>query len=357
MTHLERFNEIFKDSEADAAIITSGVNQSWLAGFDFTDGYLLVTKEKAYLITDFRYVEAANAEADKAFEVIMPKGMLGEINSLLARHGATSVIYEEATLSVSQLRSFEEKIDNASFAPGASRLIDGLREIKDAAEIENTAKAQDIADAAFDHILKVMTPDMTEIEVALELEFFMRRNGAKAVSFDIISVSGSASSLPHGVPRNVKLQKGFLTLDYGAVYNGYCSDMTRTVVIGKADAEMKRLYDTVLEAQLAGVAAAKEGVGCRALDKIARDIIYGAGYEGCFGHSLGHGVGKYIHENPRVSPGAPEDATLKAGQIITVEPGIYIAGKYGCRIEDMLAVTKDGNLNFAHSTKEMIELF
>ena len=357
MTHLEKFNEIFKNSEADAAIITSEVNQSWLCGFDYTDGYLLITKEKAYLVTDFRYVEAANAEADKAFEVISPKGMLAEINAILARHGASSVIYEEATLSVSQLRSFEKNIDNASFAPGASALIDGLREFKDAAELECIAKAQDIADAAFDHILKVMTPEMTEIDVALELEFFMRKNGAKAASFDIISVSGSASSLPHGVPRNVKLQKGFLTMDYGALYKGYCSDMTRTVVIGKADADMKRLYDTVLKAQLAGVEAAAPGMGCRALDKVARDIIYGAGYEGCFGHSLGHGVGKYIHESPRLAPGAPEDAVLKPGQVITVEPGIYIAGKYGCRIEDMLAVTEDGVRNFAHSTKEMIELF
>ena len=146
-------------------------------------------------------------------------------------------------------------------------------------------------------------------------------------------------------------------MDYGAIYNGYCSDMTRTVVIGKADADMKKLYDTVLKAQLAGVEAAGPGVGCKALDKVARDIIYGAGYEGCFGHSLGHGVGKYVHENPRVSPGAPEDALLRPGQIITIEPGIYIAGKYGCRIEDMVAITEDGIMNFAHSTKEMIELF
>lgn len=357
MTHLERFNEIFKDSEADAAVITSEVNQSWLCGFDFSDGFLLVTKEKAYLITDFRYTEAAEAEADKAFEVIAPNGVFAEINNILSRHGAKTVLYEEATLSVAQLKRFESLVDNGVFAPGASKLIDGLREFKDEYEIECMAKAQNIADAAFEHILKVMAPEMTEIEVALELEFFMRRNGAKSVSFDTIAVSGSASSLPHGVPRNIKLQKGFLTMDYGALYKGYCSDMTRTVVIGKADEEMKRLYDTVLKAQLAGVEAAGPGMGCRALDKVARDIIYGAGYEGCFGHSLGHGVGKYIHESPRLAPGAPEDAVLKPGQVITVEPGIYIAGKYGCRIEDMLAITEDGIINFAHSTKEMIELF
>ena len=357
MTRLERFNEAFKNSGADAAIITSEVNQSWLCGFDFTDGYLLITKEQAYLITDFRYVEAANDCADRAFKVVMPKGMLTEMSDILKRHGAESVLFEESTLSVSQMEMLEEKLGVNKFVSGASKLIDGLREIKDENEIKYMAKAQNIADAAFDHILKVMTPNMTEIDVALELEFFMRRNGAKSVSFDTIAVSGSASSLPHGVPRNIKLQKGFLTMDYGAIYNGYCSDMTRTVVIGKADKDMKKLYDTVLKAQLAGVAAAGPGVGCKALDKVARDIIYGAGYEGCFGHSLGHGVGKYVHENPRVSPGAPEDALLRPGQIITIEPGIYIAGKYGCRIEDMVAITEDGIMNFAHSTKEMIELF
>ena len=357
MTHLERFNAVFKDCDAEAAIITSEVNQSWLCGFDFTDGYLLVTKEQAYLITDFRYIEAASAEADKGFEILMPKSMLSEMNGLLKKHGVKKVIYEEATLSVAQLNTFEEKLQNVTFSAGASKLVDSLRDIKDEAEIAYMAKAQDIADAAFTHILKVMSPEMTEIDVSLELEFFMRRNGASSVSFDTIAVSGSASSLPHGVPRNVKLQKGFLTMDYGAVYKGYCSDMTRTVVIGKADAEMKKLYNTVLKAQLAGVNSAGPGVGCRALDKISRDIIYEAGYEGCFGHGLGHGVGKYIHESPRVSPGAPEDSILKAGQIITVEPGIYIAGKYGCRIEDMLAITEDGILNFAHSTKELIELF
>ena len=200
-----------------------------------------------------------------------------------------------------------------------------------------------------------MTPNMTEIEVALELEYGMRKFGAEKPSFDTIAVSGSASSLPHGEPRNIKLEKGFLTLDYGALYQGYCSDMTRTIVIGKADDEMKKVYNTVLKAQLAAldfVAAGKKGCDC---DKVARDIIYGAGYEGCFGHSLGHGVGMFIHENPRLA--GMWDKPLEVGAIVTVEPGIYIEGKYGVRIEDMVWLKENESVNLTKAPKELIELF
>ena len=199
---------------------------------------------------------------------------------------------------------------------------------------------------------------MTEIEVALELEFFMRRQGANGLAFDTIAVSGSASSLPHGVPRACKLEKGFLTMDFGARVGGYCSDMTRTIVIGKADAEIKKLYHTVLSAQLAALDAAKEGASCAGLDKIARDIIDANDcYKGAFGHSLGHGVGLLVHENPRLSPKASKDDRLQRGNVVTFEPGIYLESKYGCRIEDMVAIRPDGTVhNFTRSTKELIEL-
>ena len=356
-TRLERLRAILSKQNIDAALITSEVNQSWISDFDFSDGYVLVTQKSAHIITDFRYLEAANAQLAKGFEASAPASMYGEISEILKSDGATTVMFEEATLSVAAMGALEEKLPGVSFVKGASAAVDGLREIKDEKELALMGKAQDIADAAFAHILKTMTPEMTEIDVALELEFFMRKNGASSTSFSTIAVSGSASSLPHGVPRNVKLQKGFFTMDFGALYKGYCSDMTRTVVLGKADADMKKLYNTVLKAQLAGVENACPGMGCRALDKVARDIIYEAGYEGCFGHGLGHGVGKYIHESPRVSYVAPEDKLLEVGQVITCEPGIYIPGKYGCRIEDMLAITPDGCYNFTHSPKELIELF
>ena len=200
-----------------------------------------------------------------------------------------------------------------------------------------------------------MTPDMTEIEVALELEFFMKRSGAESLAFETIAVSGDASALPHGKPRNLKLLPGFFTMDFGAVVDGYCSDMTRTVIIGRADDEMRRLYSTVLSAQREALDVICEGMECHLVDTIARNIINGSGYSGCFGNGLGHGVGMYIHEAPRLSPRG--DAKLRAGQVVTVEPGIYITGKYGCRIEDMVAVTTNGCRNFTKSPKELIELF
>lgn len=359
-THLERLLASMKEKGVEAVLVTSEINQQYLTGFDFTDGYVLVTTEKSYLITDFRYIEAARAQADPAFELLMPEeGMLKRISALLGEHGVSRVLIEEETLAC----LMRDKIQNAfgegvKVASGASALIDELRLYKDEKEIAAMQRAQDVADAAFMHILSWMKPEMTEIEVALELEFFMRRNGARSTSFDTIAVSGTASSRPHGVPRPVKLERGFFTMDFGARVDGYCSDMTRTVVLGRADAEMKRLYGTVLRAQLTALEAAHAGAGCRALDKIARDIIDEAGYVGLFGHSLGHGVGMYIHENPRLSKAAPEDWVLKPGHVVTFEPGIYIEGKYGCRIEDFGVVLEDGSFrNFAHSPKQLIELF
>ncbi len=360
MSHLSNLIEKLKASDADAILVSSEVNQLYLTRFDFSDGFVLVTADKSYLLTDFRYIEAARAEASAEFEVIAPEqGAFRKALDLVAAHGVKTLLVEEATLSVRVCERIREMLgDGVTVRSGASAMIDGLRLYKDEGEIASMQRAQDIADAAFAHIVKWMTPDMTEIDVSLELEFFMRKHGARAAAFDTIAVSGSASSLPHGVPRPVKLEKGFLTMDYGARVDGLCSDMTRTVVIGKADAEMKRLYNTVLRAQLASLEAAHEGVSCRKLDTIARDIIHGEGYVGCFGHSLGHGVGMYIHENPRLSQGAKDDEVLLPGHVVTFEPGIYIEGKYGCRIEDMGAILPDGSLhNFTHSPKELIELF
>ena len=197
---------------------------------------------------------------------------------------------------------------------------------------------------------------MTELDVAVELEYAMRKGGADSFAFETIAVSGDASALPHGTPRNVKLKKGFLTMDFGAKYQGYCADMTRTIVIGKADDEIKKLYNTVLKAQLSAIDYLKEGADCGEADKVARDIIDSVPeYKGAFGHSLGHSVGLFIHESPRLySRGFGRK--LNVGEILTVEPGIYLFGKYGCRIEDMVAIEKDGVHNFTHSTKDLIEI-
>ena len=344
---------------SEGILISSELNQRYLSGFNYTDGYVLILKEKAYLLADFRYIEAARNEvcADD-FEIVMPEGsMLSELTLLCEMNGIKKIYTEDATLSCAMLERLRGAIEGVEFVGGASDAILAERTVKAQWELDKIAEAQSITDRAFEHILGFIRPDMTEIEVALELEFFMRRNGAESTAFETIAVSGKASSMPHGVPRNVKLEQGFLTMDFGAKVDGYCSDMTRTIVIGKADDEMKRLYNTVLAAQNAALDIICEGLECRRADKVARDLIDDAGYKGCFGHSLGHGVGMYIHELPRLYSGAAEDSLLGRGHVVTVEPGIYIAGKYGCRIEDMVAIDHSGKMiNFTKSPKELIEI-
>ena len=358
MSHLQKFRAALTEKGADAAIVVCPANQKYLSGFFFEDGFVLVTKGKSYLITDFRYVEAATEQRDRDLEVVTPNiGMLTCMRGLLEENGCSTVLVEEDAVTVADFEKYREKLTCMELVPGASALLSKLRLYKDEQELETMARAQAVTDAAFAHILNFIKPEMTEIEVALELEFFMRRNGADGLAFDTIAVSGTSSSRPHGVPGRRQLEKGFLTMDFGARVDGYCSDMTRTVVIGQADADMKKLYNTVLRAQTESLAAYREGASCAALDKIARDIIDGVPeYRGAFGHSLGHGVGLFIHENPRVSSRAGGDV-LERGNVVTCEPGIYLEGKYGCRIEDMIAIRPDGTTyNFTKSPKELIEL-
>lgn len=359
MSHLSNFKRELARSGYDAAIVSEKLNQRYLSDFDFDDGLVLVTQKQSYLITDFRYVEAAKAQATKELTVLTPTGgQLLCIAGLLSDNGAKTVATEDASLSCASYARYCEILKDFTLSGGASKILSDLRICKDEKELETIARAQAVTDAAFAHIVNWIKPEMTEIEVALELEFFMRANGAEALAFDTIAVSGTNSARPHGVPRRTRLEKGFLTMDFGARVDGYCSDMTRTVVIGKADEEIKKVYNTVLSAQKAALEAAAEGVSCASLDKVARDIIHGAGYEGCFGHSLGHGVGMFIHEAPRLSFAARPEDLLSRGHVVTFEPGIYLEGRYGCRIEDMACVRNDGSFyNFTKSPKELIELY
>lgn len=361
MTRLERFTKELCRTEYDAALISSQINQRYVSGFKYTSGYILITREKAFLLADFRYIEAARKTLEKTnFEVIQPlSGMLEAVASLLRENNVKTLLIEESSVSCSEFDRYKNSLGkDTELVGGASAILSKMRQVKDEEELSLIKKAQSITDAAFDHILKVMTPNMTEIEVALELEFFMRRNGAEDVAFGTIAVSGDTSSMPHGEAQSRPLQKGFFTMDFGALYEGYCADMTRTVVIGKADADMKKLYNTVLEAQRAALEMFGEGVSCYELDKCARDIIEGAGYRGCFGHSLGHGVGMVVHEDPRLAPSADRNLVLVRGNVTSCEPGIYVEGKYGCRIEDLVAIELDGKANnLTKSPKELIELF
>ncbi len=339
----------------DAVIVLDELNQHYLSEFAFTDGLLFITKKSAYLITDFRYYEMALNKANKTFEVVMPESRKELISKVISDEGIKSIGFEGGSVSYETYRRYCDEYPSCNFV-NIGDAIEVIRQIKSADEIEKMQRAQDITDGALAHLLKMITPNMTELDVAVELEYAMRKGGADSFAFETIAVSGDASALPHGTPRNVKLKSGFLTMDFGARYDGYCSDMTRTICIGRADEEIKKLYNTVLRAQTEALNYLREGADCGEADKIARDIIDACPeYKGAFGHSLGHSVGLFIHESPRLySRGFGRK--LNAGEIVTVEPGIYLFGKYGCRIEDMAAITKDGIHNFTHSPKELIEI-
>lgn len=353
MNRIKKLGSILPEN-VDCLIVTDEKNQRYLTGLNYTDGYVVVCRNMAYLLADFRYIEVAKRCQSDDLTVVLMENRRECLNKIFEKESCKSIGFESANMTYSSLEGFKMMFENYSFVP-CRTLIEELRIIKDEGEVQNIIKAQRIAEKALERLFTLMTPEMTEIDVALELEYGMRRFGAEKTSFDTIAVSGTASSLPHGEPRNIKLEKGFLTMDFGALYNGYCSDMTRTVVIGKADNEMKKVYNTVLKAQTSALDFVKAGRSGYDCDKVARDIIYGAGYEGCFGHSLGHGVGMYIHEEPRLSFANKEP--LPVGAVVTVEPGIYIEGKYGVRIEDMVYLRESETENLTKAPKELIELF
>lgn len=353
MNRKDRLLSAIKD-RADGMLITSEVNQLYLTGFEFSDGYVLVTKENSYLLTDFRYTEAAKKEAASEFEIINYTS--DTFKQLFEKNNVKKLLFEDERITVSVLEKLRTTHPNVEFVPGEN-IIESLREYKDEFEIQMVTKAQRIAEKSLRELFENDVKNMTEKEVAALLEYLMKKNHADGISFSTIAVSGTASSLPHGVPRNVKVEKGFLTIDFGAVYKGYHSDMTRTFCIGKADCEMKKVYNTVLEAQTKAIEAIFAGErNCVSIDRVARDHIYSKGYENCFGHGLGHGVGLEIHEAPRLSPKADFKKSLAMGDIVTVEPGIYLEGKYGVRIEDMIVIGEKSPQNITLFEKNLIEI-
>ncbi len=355
MTRLEKLRFAMAEKNLDAVLVLNQLNQHYISEFDFTDGFLLITRKNAHLVTDFRYYEMATKVVSSDFNIITPKGRDDFLSGVFNDEGIKTVGFEGGFVSYESYRHYKDTHKAQEFI-NIGNMIELIRQIKSDDEIALMQKAQDIADKAFSHILKILSPDMTELDVAVELEYAMRKEGAESFSFETIAVSGDASSLPHGTPRDVKLKRGFLTMDFGAKYKGYCSDMTRTVVIGKADSDMKKLYNTVLSAQTAALEFLKAGVDAAEADKVARDIIdSNLEYKGAFGHSLGHSVGLFVHETPVLSPKAAGRA-VRTGEILTVEPGIYLFGRYGCRIEDMVKIEDNGIYNFTHSTKELIEI-
>lgn len=342
--------------ELDGAMITSEENRRYFTEFPSTAGVLIVSRGGSVFLTDSRYVEAAGKKI-KCCPVRETKNLKAELPALMRELNIRRIGIEAQRVTVSDYAKYKDMLGGVEVsADGAvDRAITSLRMIKSADEIALMKSAQEIAERAFTHTLDFIKPGVTEREVSLELDYFMLRNGAEALSFETIAVSGVNSSMPHGVPSDKKIENGdFVTMDYGAVCGGYHSDMTRTVAVGNVSAEQKKVYDTVLKAQLAALEAMRPGVRCADADRAARDVIAAAGYGEFFGHGTGHGVGIEIHEEPRVSPTAAD--ILEAGNVVTDEPGIYIPGRFGVRIEDMVLITENGFENLTKAPKELIVL-
>ena len=357
MNRIEKLMKALPEG-ADAALITSDVNRRYFTGLESSAGTLVAFRDAAYFIIDFRYIEVAKATVTGA-EVLLQDKLYEQIGALLKKHGAKTVTIETDYVTVGALGMYRTRLPEYEFLTDATLNdeILAMRSLKDESEIAAIRKAQSITDASFLEILDFIKPGKTEKEIAAYLEYCMRRLGADGLAFETIAASGPNSAKPHAVPSDRPLQQGdFFTMDYGALWGGYCSDMTRTVAIGEPTVEMRKLYDTVLAAQLLGIEKAVEGASCRAVDAAARELIYNAGYEGCFGHSLGHSVGIEIHEMPGFSPSIAPETTCKQGMVITVEPGIYLEGRFGVRIEDMVWFAPDGTKDLTNSPKELIIL-
>lgn len=353
----EAVKTIQKELDKKSALLVASVpNRFYLTGFETSDGYVLITKDEAVFLIDFRYVEKAK-ETVKSCDVQLSVSPMAEIRALCEQHGIAHLYVENDYVSMSLQKDLAAAVKPTEIVADDrfDTLLRDMRSVKNETELSLMQQAQKLTDDTFSYIVERIEAGRTERDVMLDMEFYMRRLGSEGVSFDFIVVSGKNSSLPHGVPTDKKIERGdFVTMDFGAVVGGYHSDMTRTVAVGAVSDEQKLVYDTVLKAQLSAIDAVKSGVVCKDIDKIARDLIYAAGYEGCFGHGLGHSVGVEIHERPNFNTRC--DTVLKAGTVMTVEPGIYLENRFGVRIEDMVFVTADGCINLTKSPKELLVL-
>lgn len=340
--------------ETDCALVTSDINRFYFSGFKSSAGVIVILRKKAYLLIDFRYFEKASRLV-KCCEVVLLENFDKQLPALLAENGVKTAAIESKTMTVQELSDYRKKLPDVTLLAddGLSNLIEQLRAVKERWEIEKMIKAQRIAEAAFDNVLTYIKEGVTEKEVGFALDSFMLQHGAEAVSFETIALFGEDTSMPHGVPSDRKLRRGeFVLMDFGAMYEGYHSDMTRTVCLGEPSEEMRRVYDIVLKAQEASLACAKVGASGRAMDKAARDVIYGEGYVNNFGHGLGHGVGVEIHEAPTAS--TKSESIFADGMVVTAEPGIYLPEKFGVRIEDFVVIRGDGYENLTKCPKNLI---
>ncbi len=354
MTNLEKMQSLLT-GEVDGLLLTSRYSRHYAARYDIAEGVAVVSRTGCRYFTDSRYIEAAQ-QGISGFEVVEvnrehPYAKL--LNEAIAEFGITNMGYEENYLTVGEFLGYESKL-NVKLVPLCGP-INSFRDVKEEWELERMRKAQDITDAAFTEVLTRIKLGMTEKELCAELIYCLLKNGGEGLSFDPIVVSGPNTSRPHGVPGERKLQEGdFVTMDFGVIYQGYCSDMTRTIALGYATDEMKKVYNTVLQAQLTGIAATRPGVRGKDIDAAARKVIADAGYGPYFGHGYGHGVGLEIHERPNCNAGG--ETVMQAGNVCSAEPGIYLPGKFGVRIEDVVIFQADGCEDITHSPKNLIIL-
>jgi len=352
LNKIARLRQHILEQKLDAVIITKPTNRRYLSGFTGSNGYLLMTTQENILLTDFRYTEQASKEAPdfKVIQYQLP--LTNTLRELTATHKLSRIGLERETITLGIYEEFTAGIPDVKLVP-ITDPVDHLRRVKLPHELDCIKKAAEITDKAFLHILDFIRTGMTENEVAVELEFFMKRLGSERNAFEIIVASGVRGALPHGVASSKIVNKGeMVTLDLGCVYQGYHSDMTRTIFLGKPEPVQREIYELVLRAQEAVLQAIQPGMTGMQADTIARNIISKAGYGDYFGHGLGHSVGLDIHEEPRL---APHDASiLEPGMVVTVEPGVYLPNWGGVRIEDLIVITSDGCDIISKSPKELL---
>lgn len=349
-----KLQENLKNDEA--FLVFYGPNRFYLTGFNSSAGVVVITPKSADFIIDFRYYEKAKRLV-KSCNVILSDRLWQQINEIFKNQSIKMVYTETRTIPLNEFTLLKKNLSgfNVSDDKCQEDFLYSLRAVKSEEELSYMRQAQALTDDTFEYILDYIRPGKTEKAIALEMEFYMRRRGSEGVAFDFIVVSGENSSLPHGTPTDRIVKKGdFITMDFGARFNGYCADMTRTIALGEVSEKQKFVYNTVLNAQLAAIEQIKAGAVCKDIDAVARDIINNAGFDGCFGHGLGHSLGVEVHESPSFN--LRDTTKLKSGMVLSVEPGIYIENEFGVRIEDVICVTDLGCENLTKSPKELIVL-
>lgn len=346
-----RTEKLVNAAPTDAVLITSPENMYYFSGFTGGEGALFIDKNRRLLFTDSRYAIQAQAQAPDFTFIDVGETSL---SAFFSRESLASVGFEEDFVTFQTFLGLKKMASTISWMPVSSTIYQ-QRMIKDDTELTAISRAAKLTDDAFSYILTKIAPGKTEREIALLLEFYMRENGAQGLSFETIVASGVRSAMPHGVASDKTIEKNdFITLDFGCIYKGYCSDMTRTIVVGKASDKQKEIYQTVLSAQTAALSELTAGVPANVVDSVARNMIKDAGYGKYFGHGLGHSVGLKVHEKPSLSPKC--DDILLPNMLMTVEPGIYVEGFGGVRIEDLVVIKENGYQNLVTSPKELIEL-